>query len=50
METNEQDSPNIDGSYQCNFVLLSRKMKDKEADEVSGQNSKEGSSSAEKMS
>ena len=47
MEKNDQDSTNIGGSYQCNFVLLSRKNKVQGLDDVSGQESTEGSSSAE---
>ena len=47
MEIKEQDSTNIGGSYQCNFVLLSRKNKVKELDDVSGQESAEDSSSTE---
>ena len=47
MEINEQDSAIIGGSYQCNFVLLSRKDKIKGLDDVSGQESTEGCSSAE---
>jgi hypothetical protein len=47
MEINEQDSTHADGSYQCNFVLLSRKNKGKGACDVSGQESKEGSSPTE---
>ena len=47
MEINDQDSTNIGGSYQCNFVLLSRKNKIKGLDDVSGQESTEGSPSAE---
>jgi hypothetical protein len=47
MEIKEQDSTNIGGSYQCNFVLLSRKNKIKGLDDVSGQESAEDSSSCE---
>jgi len=46
MEIKVQDSSNVGGSYQCNFVLLSRKEKIKESDHTSGQESTEGSSSA----
>ena len=47
MDINDQDSTNIGGSYQCNFVLLSRKNKIKGLDDVSGQESAEGSPPAE---
>jgi len=47
MEIKEENSTNIGGSYQCNFVLLSRKNKTKGLDDVSGQESTEGSPSAE---
>jgi hypothetical protein len=47
MEIKEQDSAGADGSYQCNFVLLSRKDKIKGLGDVSGQEFTEGSSSAE---
>ena len=47
MEIKEQDSTNVGGSYQCNFVLLSRKEKIKGLDDVSGQESTENGTSAE---
>lgn len=47
MEIKEQDSTNIGGLYQCNFVLLSRKDKIKGLDDVSGQESTENSASTE---
>jgi len=47
MEINEQDSTNIGSSYQCNFVLLSRKNKIKGLEDVSRQESTEDRSSTE---
>ena len=47
MEIKEQDLTHIGSSYQCNFVLLSRKDKIKGSDDVSGEESTEGGPSAE---
>jgi len=48
MEIKEQDSANIGGSHQCNFILLSRQERVKGLDDISGQESAESSSSTEK--
>jgi hypothetical protein len=44
MNIKEQDSNNIGGSYQCNFILLSRKEKTKGQDGISGRESPESCS------
>jgi hypothetical protein len=48
MNIKEQDSNDIGGSYQCNFILLSRKEKTKGQDGISGRETSEGCSSPEK--
>ena len=50
MKISEQDSSSAESSYQCNFVLLPRKEKIKNVDDISGQESAEGCSSAETKS
>ena len=42
MKREEQNPASIGGSYQCNFVLLSRKEKIKGTEDVSGRESVEG--------